>query len=233
MRLDNLNSSSQEMLKYIALLLMTIDHTGAILYGHYEGVHLSTILGRLVFPIFAYLAIYNYLYHTKDKKRYIARLFVFAIIAQVPYFFAFYDIHDRFTLNVLFTLGFGLWYIYLIEEHISKSERNLDRFMNGFIISFVFLVLMGVWGDFSIFGILTLIGFYLYLKNPSAAILITLGTLILLLNIELSIYAGLAGVISLFVIYLFNHTSMGVKRMLPGIGFYLYYPLHLFVLLLP
>jgi len=90
MKLDNLHSSGQELLKYIALLLMTIDHAGAILYGHYEGLHLSTVLGRLVFPIFAYLAIYNYLYHTKDKKRYITRLFIFAFISQVPYFFAFY-----------------------------------------------------------------------------------------------------------------------------------------------
>ena len=231
MRLDNLPSTGQELLKYIALLLMTIDHTGAILYGHYEGLHLSTVLGRLVFPIFAYLTIYNYLYHTKDKKRYITRLFMFAFISQLPYFFAFYEIHGRFTLNVLFTLGFGLGYIYLIEEYISKAERRLDRIMYGFILSFIIMVIMGFWGDFSILGVLTIIGFYLFLKNPSTAILLSLGTVIFLLNIEMNIYSGIAGLLSLFMIYLFNRNDIGVRRILPGVGFYLYYPLHLLALI--
>lgn len=176
MKLNTLSTSSQELLKYVALFLMTTDHAGAILFGNYEGVHLSTILGRLVFPIFAYLAIYNYLYHTKNKKRYIKRLFIFAFASQVPYFFAFYEVQGRFTLNVLFTLGFGLWYVYLMEEYVSKTERLLDMFMYGFILSFVFAIIIGAWGDFSIMGILTMIGFYLFLKNPNVVTLLSLRT---------------------------------------------------------
>lgn len=148
MKLNNLNSSKQELLKYIALLLMTTDHAGGILYGHYEGLHLSTMLGRLVFPIFAYLAIYNYLYHTRDKKRYVKRLLAFALISQVPYHFAFYEIHGRFTLNVLFTLGFGLWYIYLSEEKLSRIKSKIDKIVFGFILSFAALVVIGMWGGF-------------------------------------------------------------------------------------
>jgi len=232
MKLNNLNSSTQELLKYIALLLMTTDHAGAILYGHYEGLHLSTMLGRLVFPIFAYLVIYNYLYHTRSKKKYIKRLFVFALISQIPYHFAFYEIHGRFTFNVLFTLGFGLWYIYLLEEHVSRIKSRLDKIVFGFILSFAALLIIGMWGDFSIQGILTMIGFYLYLKRPNIILLFALGSVLFLLNMQMNVYYGRVGALSLIVIYLFNRVNIaGVKRMVPGVGFYVYYPLHLSALI--
>ena len=87
-----------QRLKLLAILSMTVDHLGKILnslhryitYGE-EFTHYMTdnywqmvVIGRLAFPIFCFL-IAEGCAHTKDIKKYISRLAVFAVISQIPY----------------------------------------------------------------------------------------------------------------------------------------------------
>ncbi|MFH0897541.1 MAG: TraX family protein [Candidatus Bathyarchaeota archaeon] len=44
----------REILKWIAIISMTIDHLGAIIYPDYL---LLRVIGRLAFPIFSYLLV--------------------------------------------------------------------------------------------------------------------------------------------------------------------------------
>lgn len=78
---------------------MTIDHIGAILY---PGLLPLRIVGRLAFPIFAYLLVLG-VESTGKTRRYITTIFSLAIISQVPYFLAF-EINLFERLNILFTL---------------------------------------------------------------------------------------------------------------------------------
>ncbi len=102
-------------LKIIACILMAIDHIGAIIYTDND---LYRVIGRLSFPIFAFLLTEGYM-HTKNLKKYFLRLFIFAIIPQIPYSLAF----GMDILNIFFTLFFGMLAI-LIDDKIVNPYKK-------------------------------------------------------------------------------------------------------------
>ena len=65
----------------IAIVSMVFDHTGYILFKNFSWMN---YIGRLAFPIFAFQLTEGYSY-TKNLKKYFLRLFIFAIISQIPY----------------------------------------------------------------------------------------------------------------------------------------------------
>ena len=72
-----------DLLKLLAFAAMLVDHIG---YMYYPNVVLFRIVGRLAFPIFAYQIAVGYA-HTSNLKKYIQRLTLFAILAQIPFSF--------------------------------------------------------------------------------------------------------------------------------------------------
>ncbi len=63
-------------LKWIAIITMIIDHIGAVLYpvSQYPDMAFLRIIGRIAFPIFAFLIVEGYR-HTGNLKAYAVRLF--------------------------------------------------------------------------------------------------------------------------------------------------------------
>ena len=72
----------RELLKWIAIVTMTIDHIGLILYPEYIVLR---YIGRLAFPLFAYLLILG-MESTRSVMKYFLRLFSFALISQTPFY---------------------------------------------------------------------------------------------------------------------------------------------------
>ena len=95
-------------LKWIALITMIIDHAAAVFLNHGAEYTVLRAVGRLSFPIFAFLITQGYRY-TSDRRKYALRLFVFAIISEIPYDLAFYN---EFVClrkqNIFFSLLLGL-----------------------------------------------------------------------------------------------------------------------------
>jgi hypothetical protein len=89
----------RELLKIIAIVTMVSDHIGKILY---PDLLLLQIIGRLSFPLFAYLVVLG-VESTKKPRKYMVTLLVFALISQVPYYLAF-GIQPFDRLNILFSL---------------------------------------------------------------------------------------------------------------------------------
>jgi hypothetical protein len=103
--------SGRELLKWIAIITMTSDHVGRILYPEFTVLH---FIGRLSFPLFAYLLILG-METTRNIRNYFIRLFVFAFISQVPFFLAIgYGPFD--SLNIFFILSSGLLFIYFFKK---------------------------------------------------------------------------------------------------------------------
>lgn len=78
-------------LKLIAILSMTLDHVISVLYPNYPTdwwIIALHILGRLAAPIFWFMVSEGY-YYTRNVKKYLLRLFVFAVIGHFAYNFAF------------------------------------------------------------------------------------------------------------------------------------------------
>lgn len=83
------------ILKIIAIISMLIDHIGAYLFYSgsdivsQEGIDLMRSIGRMALPIFAFFLVVGYS-KTKNSKKYISRMHLFAIISQIPFTLAFY-----------------------------------------------------------------------------------------------------------------------------------------------
>ena len=106
-------------LKVIAVVSMLIDHTSAVILEQISGLEnpafLMRIIGRLAFPIYCFLLVEGF-YHTRSRAKYAGRLFLFALISEVPFDLAFSRrMWDFSSNNVFFTLLFGLLVIWGVE----------------------------------------------------------------------------------------------------------------------
>lgn len=137
------------ILKLIACITMFIDHIGYAIFGTASWFN---YIGRLAFPIFAFQISEGY-NHTKNLKKYMIRLFIFALISQIPFMLFVSIIHDEFCLNVIFTLLFGLiaitgydkchkiiGIIICLVLGIAAEKLNCDYGFYGVAITFLFYV---------------------------------------------------------------------------------------------
>ena len=88
-------------LKLVAITTMLIDHIGVIIFPNILWLRL---LGRLAFPLFAFFITEGFR-KTSDVKKYLQRLFILALVSQLPYWTAF---GIDAGLNIFFTLTLGL-----------------------------------------------------------------------------------------------------------------------------
>ena len=142
---------SNFILKIVAIITMFLDHLGYALYdGQFSYLN---YIGRLAFPIFAFGISEGYL-HTRSKKNYLMRLFMFAIISQAPFMF-FCSIFQTasqasISLNIFFTLFLGLVSIIGYENCKNKYIGLLLVLCLG-LTADAFNMDYGYWGVFVIF----------------------------------------------------------------------------------
>lgn len=142
------------ILKIIAVITMLFDHTGYIIFGHFSFMN---YIGRLSFPIFAFLITEGYKY-TKNLKKYFARLLIFAIISQIPYMLFIDTFSNSFSLNILFTLTLGLLGITIYDKIKYKPFGILLVIILSFIAQYLHF-------DYGWFGIVIIFIFYIFKKQ--------------------------------------------------------------------
>ena len=100
-------------LHIMAMVFMLCDHLwGTVVPGN----EWLTCIGRIAFPIFAFMLVEGY-FHTRNLKKYALRLLCFAVISEIPFNLMYissplYLLHQ----NVIWTLLIGLWMIHLNEK---------------------------------------------------------------------------------------------------------------------
>ena len=105
---------NNNQLKILALVTMTADHVGLQLLPQYQ---ILRWLGRLAFPIFAYMIAEGCRY-TRDRKKYWLTLALMALAYQVVYFVAMGSLYQG--IFVTFTLSVSL--ILAIERVRTKKD---------------------------------------------------------------------------------------------------------------
>jgi len=210
--------SGRELLKWIAIVTMTADHIGAVLY---PGFTVFRSIGRISFPLFAYLLILG-MNNTRNIQSYFARLFIFALISQVPFFLAI-DQGPFDSVNIFFTLSFGLLFIYFFKK---GSAFVFVPIVASFILPF----------DYGIYGIAMIGCMYILNENTKFGIasLVLLNALFLVpWNTQILSIAAIP------IIVLHKNGSLKIAResienftipLWRKYFFYVYYPLHLALL---
>lgn len=95
-----MTSSGRELLKWIAVVLMTGDHAAKVFAGGY--VPVISELGRIAFPVFAIVMAYNLALPNADCAKSVRRLAGWGLIAQPAHALAFGFL---LPLNVLFAFA--------------------------------------------------------------------------------------------------------------------------------
>ncbi len=197
-------------LKIIAIVTMTIDHVG---YHLYPTTDLYRIIGRICFPLIAFLIVEGYK-HTSSFKRYVFRMFIFAVIIQVGLSFS-----GENLVNIFFTLLIGLIAIEAIEK--GKSFLVIPLLVLPSLFMF----------DYGYYGILLIVLMY-YAK--SALIMAFVSFNIFFIEIipltEFSRYRMIPiqyySLLALPLILMYN----GLEGKKMKYFFYFYYPIHILII---
>lgn len=148
------------VLKIIACITMFIDHLGYLIFD--GKASWLNYVGRLAFPIFAFQISEGYI-HTKDVKKYLFRLIVFAFISQIPFSLFYSIISDKFCLNVIFTLFLGLVSIVVYDK--------FNKYI-GLIVAIILAIMSEVLKcDYGFYGVFVIFLFYVFHKNKYLSVL--------------------------------------------------------------
>lgn len=219
---------SANSLKIIALITMTIDHVGMMLFPDYIWMR---IIGRIAFPVFAFMIAEGCRY-THNRLRYLLQIALMGIAMQIVSFIATGSLYQ--SVFISFTLAILL--IYAIEyamENTHKTHRKtawLGVVFLAAVIKFLCLILPDILYqtdydiDYNIVGILLPVVCY-FAKNRKYRILVFSAGLIMLSMFYGGIQWFCLLAIPLIGMYNSKKGTLPLKNL-----FYIYYPVHLGVI---
>ncbi len=179
-------------LHIIAMLLMLCDHMWATVV---PGNDWLTCVGRIAFPIFAFMIVEGYSY-TSNLKKYVLRLLIFAVISEIPFNLMFgggfiYPFHQ----NVMWTFLLGMAAIHINEKARQKGRLWLRivtgaaTCLVGYFVGFITFV------DYFGAGVLTVLAFYFFRGSSWRC---RLGQVAAIVYINFELISGRVYPISLF-----------------------------------
>ena len=222
------------LLKLIAVLSMICDHMRYVL--PVVNTSVTKVLGRIAFPVFAFL-ISEGCIHTKDRYKYLMRLFIFALISQIPYMLFTYgcnivstaELSEKIELNVIFTLLLGAVSISFFDKFENKFLKILSVCVFSAIAYFINT-------DYGAVGVLIIVAFYIfrdkkYFKNFFVASIFSLEMIVVAIKEAYRFKLIVPFVIGYFLaatILCFYNGKIGKYKL--KYLFYIIYPLHLIIL---
>ena len=218
---------------------MLIDHTSIAYLGY---TTLFNVIGRIAFPIFAFQISEGYI-HTKNLKKYLLRLFCFAIISQVPFMLFNSTFTNNFSFNIFGTLFVGLLAIWLYDKISNCTfELTKDKKFNltiNKIFGFIPAILLGIVSevccfDYGFWGVAIIFLFYFFKNDKLGMVIFYITACIIKYGINIIIYGYhylyillcIGTILPIIFIYLYNgKQGKKIKYLL-----YAFYPVHLLIL---
>lgn len=215
---------SNNQLKIVAMVSMTLDHIGVALFPQ---CMLLRILGRLAFPIYAFMIAQGCL-HTRRPLRYLASMAGLALVCQGVYFVAMGSLYQ--CILVTFSLSIGL--ILLGRRAVSRGDflSWLLAALGFGVVLYVCQVLPGLLPgtdyqvDYGLVGVLMPVMVY-FSRGRWGQLLTAAAMLVLLALDSLWIQWFSLGALPLLWLYNGQRGKWNLKW-----TFYLYYPIHLVVI---
>ena len=214
---------SGSWLKIIAMATMLVDHVAYfLLRGQAEWMEplfavgsrqvscyfLMRCVGRLAFPLFAFLIVEGFR-HTRSRRAYGRNLLLFALLSEMPWRLLHPAGH-----NVMFTLLLGFLGMWAIERFRSSRRRQAAALLGLCVFAFVFRADYGVAG-FAFILLLYVLRRHLLLQAIIGSCMLPMRWVPGLAFIPIALYNGRRGFIR----------GRWAKYL-----FYAFYPLHLLLL---
>jgi hypothetical protein len=229
-------------LHLLAMGTMLCDHLwGTVIPGN----DWLTCVGRLAFPIYAFMLVEGY-FHTRNLKKYVLRLLVFAMISEIPFDLAmgstwFYPIHQNVLWSFLISLGLIHW-----NEKARAKGKLWRRILVGVAtVAIGYIVGLVTMVDYYHAGILMVLIFYFFRGRKWWCFL---GQLLCLWYVNLEILGGFGYELVIFGRNVFlTRQGLALLALIPiwlyrgKQGYhskpfqylnYAFYPLHLLILAL-
>lgn len=221
------------LIKIVAFVTMFIDHAGYLFFPHILWLR---IIGRIAFPLFCYCLVFGF-FHTRNVKKYMLRLLLFAIVSQPFYTLAFYPE----TLQILFD---PIYYHSL--SGIGSVLKGVLHFNVGFELLLGLLAIYGLENnryditfgalalslfphfEYDIYGMLLILVIYLTLRRSKAVFGLSLIGFLLLGFINGFGGSWIEGfaILALPLLLMETHSSIRIPRLLN----YGFYPVHIMLL---
>lgn len=224
---ENFKILNGSWLKVLAIVSMFIDHFAYLILPHFEFanqtfqfigesfslISLCRLVGRLAFPIFAFLITEGFV-HTKNRKKYGLNLLIFAVISEIPYNLLMTGDFLYFgSQNVYFTLFLGFVSLYILEYIDDETRKALLLFV---VVLFALLIK----SDYGAKGVLLILVLYYFRDQRMFAGVLAFGLL-----------SGGIGAWCAFVpINMYNGERGFIKGKNLKYFFYAFYPAHILFL---
>ncbi len=212
-----LSSRQQEVVRWVAITTMVVDHVGAVLMQPGDALPLRAA-GRVAWPLFAFLLAYNVARRGVPPRRYLVPLLAWCLVSALPHYLAF----DRFVVNILGTLFLGAATLTLLRNRQWLVERAPAAMLLGFIV-----VLIGsTHVEYGPVGVALVVAWWWALTSRT---LLSWGVVVLLValqNYDWVVWP--AALVSLAVPVVAARLPVGLPR--SGRVPWLFYPLHLALL---
>ena len=221
---------SGSWLKVLAMATMLVDHLAAFYWvrdpsmleplftiGH-RGVTaymLLRLVGRLSFPIFAFLLVEGFV-HTRNRRRYGLSLLLFAFVSELPWNLVHAGTWHYASQNVLFTLFLGFLGLCALERFQADRRRQAVALTGLLVVSVLLRADYGCSG----YGFILL----LYVLRQRPLLRAVIGSCVL----GSRWVAGLAFI----PISMYNGRRGFIQGPVAKYVFYVFYPLHLFLIYL-
>ncbi len=210
------------MFKIFATIIMLVDHIGLVFFPN---IIEFRILGRLAMPIYAYFIALGFNYSNKKQhiNKYIIRLFIIGVASQIPYFL----VINKNALNICF-----LWIFSIVVLWVLKNDKfkKFYKIIFSICISFLIYFLKIEYGIYGLFFVLIFYFYQIKAKDDKKTIL-----LFLLLHLIYYLFYPEKAIIQIFslpsILLLIKFKKYDKLRLNKYI-FYLFYPIHLVLILL-
>ena len=230
---------NRDQIKYMAMFLMAVDHVTAIFMP--EGSYLYEFLisiGYFTAITMCYFLVEGYEF-TSSKRNYAKRLFFFAILSEIPFCLAMTNqgILSYVELNMMFTLFLCFIMIWLLDSLRNSVLKVCVVLLVCFFSIFCdwavwapMMTLLFIWSkkdkkklmfSFSLITITYGILNYLFLIRDYS---LSYSIIVALISMSGMVLA------SLCILFFYNHKRSKKHRTFSKYFFYLFYPMHLFML---
>lgn len=207
---------------------MLIDHISKIFFGGTTAAEvLSQSVGRIAYPLFAYMLVQGFFY-TGSRAKYCFMLLITAVLSEPVYDYAFYGkiIYAK-DQNVIFTLLTSLILLIItdkIRSELAETTRGMIALCAAAAAAFAAAAQLAGF-DYGAAGVAVCILYYLTKDLPPAR-----SCVIACLPL-IAAFGSIGSLLAFFVLYFYNNVPQKLGRA-EKYAFYLFYPGHLLIICL-